>query len=194
VSLTAPAPRTFMSGIVVEKTPTGERPMPRARVVGLHVGGYGGTHVTTDDAGRFESLSKVPNMVVYARGDGPLAGFTSVPEDADEVKVVVSPAATVKGRVVDTEGKPQARIWVHVQLDFGPLGSQSAHYRLRALTDNEGRFTFAGYPVGTEGEVAALHMKDGRPTGARTVVSFQVPILEPVELTDLIVPPSEPAK
>jgi hypothetical protein len=37
-------------------------------------------------------------------------------------------------------------------------------------------------------------MEDGRRTGARTVVPFRVPTLEPIELTDLIVPPSGPAK
>ena len=141
---------------------------------------------------KFRTVSGAPGMVLYARGDGPdsvkLAGFTPVADSASEVKLVVAPAAKVTGRVVESSGKPQANRRVMVQLDFGSDPSKSAHYQMGVYTNEQGRFVFPYFPVGTQGEFAVSHETDGRPNGARTAVRFQVPTLETVELTDLIVP------
>jgi len=61
------------------------------------------------------------------------------------------------------------------------------------ITDEQGRFRYSGAPVGSEGELSVLHRADNF-LGARTAISFKVLDLNPVEVPDLVVPPSEPAK
>jgi beta-lactamase regulating signal transducer with metallopeptidase domain len=185
----------LVSGIVVAQTPAGERPAPGLRILGLTVGQYNGiSRIRSDDAGRFQARRvSGEKMVLYAWGTPPalpgLAGFTEVPEDAQEVKIVLRPTVVVRSRVIDAAGKPQPNKSVRIQISFGPEMARSAHFVLFARTDAEGRFRY-GYPPGTRGEFSFDHEKDGKPTGARTAVSFEVPILEPVEVTDLIVPTS----
>jgi hypothetical protein len=58
----------------------------------------------------------------------------------------------------------------------------------------QGRFTYPDVPAGTAGEISAYHEKDGRATGARTVVPFKVDEPDQVEVLDVLVPPSGPAK
>jgi hypothetical protein len=110
-----------------------------------------------------------------------------IADNAANFRVVISRAAKVNGRVVDANGSPLARQSAMVQLDFGSDPSRSAHYRMMVHTDEQGRFS-QSFPVGIWGELSVAHMKRGNPTGARTVVAFQVPVAETIELTDLIVP------
>jgi hypothetical protein len=62
-------------------------------------------------------------------------------------------------------------------------------YCVVVRTDEHGRFTFQGVPAESRGEVFANHERDGRATGARTVVLFQVDEPEQVAIQDLVVPP-----
>lgn len=103
---------------------------------------------------------------------------------------VVARAATVSGRVIDGNGKPQTGKRVGVQLHSGPIHSSSAHLVLVVLTDEQGKFRYEGAPVGSEGEFSMTHMKDGRGTGARTVIEFGVHDANPIEVPDLVVPPA----
>jgi beta-lactamase regulating signal transducer with metallopeptidase domain len=191
LSVKGPMRPDFVTGVVLEQTPAGERPIPGARVFRLTIGQYGGTVSRADEAGRFRA-GRVREMVLYSQGEspdgGPVAGFTPVADDVADVKLVVAPAVKVTGRVVDPRGNPVPNHRVGVLLDFGSSPSRSAHFQMGTFSNEKGQFRF-NYPVGTEGEFAVAHEKNGQLTGARTVVSFQVPTLEPVEVTDLIVPP-----
>jgi hypothetical protein len=111
------------------------------------------------------------------------------------VTLVIARAAEIRGQLVDTDGRPQARRQVGIHMEFvrRPDGSRPSaappRYRQFVRTDEQGSFTFRGVPTASRGEVFANHERDGRATGARTVVSFQVDEPEQVEIKDLIVPP-----
>ena len=113
LTLKVSPPETIFKGVVVEKTPTGERPVAKARIMAWPLG----TSVAADEQGRFELKRKPGAIVLYAYSDDQgLAGFTAVSADADNGKFLISKAASVTGRMIDTEGKPQARHRVGVRL------------------------------------------------------------------------------
>ena len=91
--------------------------------------------------------------------------------------MVVSRATRLTGRVVDAGGKPQARRPVGVSLDTGPEFATSGHLGLRVRADDQGRFTFPGVPVGSQGEVSVFHGKEPTSTTPRTVVKWECPTL-----------------
>ena len=102
----ARAPETYIKGVVVEKTPTGDRPVAGALTFRWPV--YGAHK--TDQEGRFmvEQTPGETTLYAYSPGKG-LAGFATVAAGAENARVVVSPTGTVKGRVVDSSGKPRAK-------------------------------------------------------------------------------------
>ena len=92
---------------MVEKTATGERPVAGALAFRWPVRG---SH-RTDEEGKFLVERESGETIVYAYcPDKALAGFSRLlPANADNVKVVLSPTATVTGRVIDSNGKPRAK-------------------------------------------------------------------------------------
>ncbi len=191
------APETYIKGVVVEKTPTGDRPVAGALTFRWPV--YGAHK--TDQEGRFmvEQTPGETTLYAYSPGKG-LAGFATVAASAENARVVVSPTGTVKGRVVDSSGKPRAKQRLRVQVARGAYAS-SPHFAVSAVvTDEEGRFTYRDAPVGSTGEFEAFHepvirTSDGFDSrGPRTVVSFQVRDVDPIEVPDLVVPADKPAK
>ncbi len=68
------------------------------------------------------------------------------------------------------------------------------------MTDDQGRFTYRDAPVGSSGEIAAYHQRDIPPLltslarGPRSVVTFEVRDLDPIQVPDLIVPAAKVAK
>jgi len=194
VTLKVSPPETIFTGIVVEKTATGERPVPKAQIIAWPLGSSGGTR--TDDQGRFEFMRKPGEMVLYAYStEQRLGGFASVPANADNGKIIISRAASVSCRVIDTSGKPQARHRVVIEVATSPLIT-SARFQIIVTCDEQGSFTFKGAPAGSNGELSASHGKDanGRLTRARTVIPFDVPDLDLVEVPDLVVPSQRPAR
>ena len=189
------AAETYLSGVVVEKTKAGERPIAEATVFKCGVASSGSPSLT-DAAGRFRMLRTPGEHVLYAHGDNGLAGFSPLPEKAGEVKVVISPATTVSGRVVDSSGKPLPRHFVKVTLAGDEqLFLKSMYFGFGIRTDEQGRFAVKGAPVGSEGELSVAHHVTGPgPTTPRTVVSFNVPDLEPVKVPDLVIPDGPPSK
>jgi hypothetical protein len=183
---------------VVERTRAVERPVPRARVTLFFAPGGSLSPETTDDQGRVGlRVGNGIDAFLYARDDsGTLSGFARVPAAAPEVTLIIARAAEIRGQLVDTDGKPQARRQVGIHMEFvrQPDGSRPSaappRYQEVTRTDEQGRFTFRGVPAESLGEVFANHERDGRATRARTVVLFQVDEPEPVEIKGLVVPPS----
>ena len=132
-------------------------------------------------------------LFAYSEEKG-LASFTAVPADRDNATVIVSKAATITGRVIDTDGKPRARNRVGIRLS--PIDDYSTRFGVSFLCDEQGRFTFKGAPARSQGEVSAPHDRDGRgrTTRARTVMPFEVTDVDTVEIPDLIVPVEKPAR
>ena len=189
---------TYFTGVVVEKTATGERPIPRASVCRFPVRAL----YKTDEQGRFQMEQTGSDTLLYAfYPDHSLAGFATISAGADTVKLVLSRTATITGRVIDSNGQPWARQRVRVELAHGNYEFAPAHFAVSAvMTDDQGRFTYQDAPVGSSGEISAYHRKDNPPLltsqarGPRSVVSFEVRDLDPIQMPDLVVPAVKAAK
>ena len=178
-------PETAFKGVVIVSTPTGERGVAKARVVVSPLG----SGTTADDQGRFEIRRKPGPIVFFAYSEEQgLGGFTVVSADAASSRLVISKGASVTGRIVDTDGKPQAMHRVGIRLS--PRQDYVTRFGIAFRCDQEGRFTFKCAPIESEGELSAPHLKDssGRATFARTVMPFEVDGPETVEVPDLVVP------
>ena len=176
---------TTFRGVVVENTPTGERRVAKARIVVSPLG----PRATADNEGRFEIRRKPGPIVFFAYSeDQGLGGFTVVSADSASSKLVISKAASLSGRIVDTDGKPQAKHRVGMRMR--PRQDYMSQFLIVFQCDQEGRFAFKWAPIASEGELSAPHLKDssGRATYARTVMPFEVDGPETVEVPDLVVP------
>ena len=176
---------TTFKGVVIEKTATGERPIAKARVIISPLG----PSTTADDQGRFEIRRKPGPVVIFAYSqEQGVGGFAVVSADEANAKLVISKGAKITGRIIDTDGKPQAKRRVGIRLS--PQNDSTTRFGFNFMCDDQGRFTFACAPPASEGELSAPHMKDtrGRLTRARTVMPFDVDGLETVEVPDLVVP------
>lgn len=148
-----------------------------------------GPSTTADDQGRFEVRRKPGPIVVFAYSqEQGLGGFTAVSAEQANAKLVISKGAKITGRIIDTDGKPQAKHRVGMRLS--PQNDSVTRFGVTFMCDDQGRFTFPCVPPASEGELSAPHMKDarGRLTRARTVMPFDVDGLETVEVPDLVVP------
>ncbi len=78
-------------------------------------------HGYADDQGRFELPRMTGKVVVYARSPaGDLAVCTVIAGDDDQdINLLVRPAATARGRVVDENGKPWAAVNVYCVVEVG---------------------------------------------------------------------------
>ena len=192
--LSGSARETFFSGIAIEKTTAGERPIAKVRVVKCGIGSSGGESLS-DVEGRFRMVRTPGECVLYAMAENGMAGFVPLSEKADEVKVVVSQSTSISGRVTDSDGKPMPGERVGVSLASGRSSFlKSISFATTSRTDENGRYMVTGAPVGSEGELSVFHQKVGSSTGPRTAVRFRVFDLAPVEVPDLVVPPVRPAK
>ena len=191
VALQASTDERLFSGVAVEKTENGERPVAKAKVMGTLLGPS--LDARTDDQGQFEFMRRPGDIHVYAySAEKGLAAFATVSSDADSGKIVISKAASVSGRVVDADGRPQRRhrVTVMVRLTADPLDLGIDRVDINLVCDDQGGFNFRGAPAGCEGEVSASHDEDAgfRGSRARSVLAFDVAELAPVELPDLVIP------
>ncbi len=109
--------------------------------------------------------------------------------------MVISPATTVSGRVVDSHGKPLPRQLVLVKLaGERQLFVKWMYFGFGIRADEQGKFVVKGAPVGSQGELSVSHHPGPGPTTPRTVVSFEVPDLDPVQVPDLVIPDGQPPK
>ncbi len=188
LALKGPARETYLSGVVIEKTPTGDRPVPRTTVSGLRAG-FPGRYSIADDQGRFQLLRTPGELYLYAANyEHSLAGLTSVPAGAGNVTLVVSKPPVITGRVIDSHGTPQAARLLGVRIATRPDLVRAGSLELRPMTDEQGRYNVSAAPVGAHIEVSVSHQEKYNPTTPLTVVRFEVLDSEPFVIPDLIVP------
>jgi len=196
LALKGPARETYFSGVIIEKTPTGDRPVARATVHRLRAG-FDGTYNSSraDDEGRFRMLRTPGEWILYATSpERSLAGLMPPPAEVDNVRFVISKAPRLTGRVIDANGTPQAARNVGVRIDSGPDFARAGHLGFGIRTDDQGRFTVTTAPVGSQGELSVFHQKNVTWSTPRTVVRFAVSDTDPVEIPDLVVPVEKPTK
>ncbi len=179
-----------LAGLAIEVAPAGDRPIAGAIVEASPVGGnWYRKRAFADDAGRFRlAVEGDKDLVVYIHDrDGTLAGFTVVAADAVEVRATATPAARLRGRVVDARGRPRADWRVQLQLASGPNYQESGHFVTHMATDADGRYDFGGVPVGAEADVSVSHHDDRSLGGGAEVQRFVVRAPGPLDLPDLVV-------
>jgi beta-lactamase regulating signal transducer with metallopeptidase domain len=187
----------FISGVVIERTPTGDRPVAGALAFRWPVRG---AH-RTDTEGRFMVEQTPGETTLYAYSPGKkLAGFAIVPAGAESARVLVSRTGTVSGRVVTSDGKPRAKQRLRVLVARYGDASSPRFAVWAIVTDDQGRFTLEDAPVGSMGEIEAFHettqpMSPGFASrGARTVLPFEVHDVDPIQLPDIVLPAEARAK
>ena len=144
--------------------------------------------VFADGEGRFELPRPYRRVLVYARdGSGKLAGFVMVGENNDaELTIVVQPAAIGRGQVVDGAGVPYDHVRVRYSVWPNGLvvdGFEGATQWI--VTDEQGRFTAGGLPVGTRCDVGAT--RGGGRSRKKDIVEIKDP--RPIDFGDVIMHP-----
>lgn len=76
-------------------------------------------------------------------------------KSAEEQVIVVGPGASVRGRVVDAEGKPGAGVSVRLAPKANQLGLQTPVWIIEGSTGERGEFELRGVPAGVEVLVSA---------------------------------------
>jgi len=140
------------------------RPLEGVR---LRVCPMGGSQDPTSDAeGKFEVLydpggwggRETPIMYLVGRYEaGNLAAAVEIEEDAKEVDIILKPAVTFTGRVVDPDGKGIANAQITVMLRVSSWGSSIG--RNRITTDEQGKFEIKAIP--TEHKYALYVIAEG---------------------------------
>ena len=150
---------TYFSGVVLEKTPTGDRPVARAAVRTLRAGLNNSSSPSTADAqGRFRMLRVPGEQALYGVSPDHSRGLMPLAADADSVRLVMSKAAPmITGRVVDSNGMPQAGRSLMFKINSGPDVAHSGHQDFGTGTDDQGRFKVSGAPLGAYVEVSVLY-------------------------------------
>ncbi len=141
---------------------------------------------SADDRGRFAMPRFTGKVILYARSPaGDFAGYAVIDGDDDpDIALIARPAATARGRVVDENGKPWASLDVYAVVEVGlpAIGRDRAPGAGQmVLTDDDGRFTAAGLPVGTTCRFWSYAPGTNREASHRALVKdtrpFEVPPL-----------------
>jgi beta-lactamase regulating signal transducer with metallopeptidase domain/protocatechuate 3,4-dioxygenase beta subunit len=181
-------PRGRITGEVVARV-VGGKPVAGAVVRGESMGspGHAGIEVVADGSGRFETERWRDRMWVYARNpEGTLATIMAIGEDDDTVKLVLTEAGKVKGRLVDKNGKPLPAVRILCGLHIGPKGNPHARSDLYTETDEGGRFTVPGVVLGARYTVIGFTGK-----GSVTLREQVLERAETVDLGELVFDPPE---
>jgi beta-lactamase regulating signal transducer with metallopeptidase domain len=152
-----------LKGVVLAETVDG-KPVAGAilRAMAVRSNGSGMYKGAADETGRFELRRPPVKTLLYARNpEGTLAAIATIGEDEETVKVVLSSAGKILGRVLDKSGKPEKG----VPILYGPrLGPQDKPFNtyVNTQTDDAGRFTLLGVVPGSECSISVLDGKSDR--------------------------------
>ena len=155
LALPGPVRDTYFSGVVLEKTPTGDRPVAGAAVRRLRAGLQQLNPSIADHEGRFRMLRAPGEQSLYGVSpDRSLAGLMPLPAEADNVRFVIARAPRISGRVIDSNGTPQPARSLIFRIDSSPNVARSGHQVFGTGTDDQGLFKVSAAPVGSYVEVS----------------------------------------
>jgi hypothetical protein len=141
----------LLKGTVLAETADG-KPVGGAILIAMaaRFDGSGPYEGAADEKGRFEMGRPLVKSLLYARNpEGTLAAVVAVGEDDEKVKVVLSPAGKLVGRVLDKTGKPEKGASVLYGPRIGPP-EQPFNTYISTQTDDAGRFTLIGVVPGAD--------------------------------------------
>jgi hypothetical protein len=159
--------------------------------------------VTSDADGTFK-MRRVEgdSLLICSTADGLLSSIVKIPATAKEVSIPLAPAATVRGRVVDSQTKKPI---VGQQIDTSIRTDELMSTSLTpyAITDARGEFVLLGLPPGWPISVRLLSTPRSTPVGGAPFGSMRWTMLKTVtppksqvlDLGDVIarqLPPSTP--
>jgi hypothetical protein len=190
----APPQRLKLEGrVVLERDPT--KPvsaatvkgyMPRAGARHLFISG---TPFTGED-GKFFLTRDAGDGIVEARThDGKLAGTSTFKGEQKAVVIRVGPTVTVKGRVLDSDGKPMPKFeiqWSRIVERFMSGGTFSG----RETTNEKGEFEIRGLIPGQEYTIlgAIKQRDDEQPQSYRRLIEFNPSVPGVFDAGDLKMP------
>jgi len=151
-------PFRTITGIVVEKTPAGDRPVPNAQIQSIGVGQLSGALTRTDSSGRFTMRVPPGEWFLLARSvEPPVCGLKRFTVGAEPVTITVSKGAELRGRVIDSKGEGLARQRFFGSIDTVEKDVSTAALLFRVYCDEQGRFTYPQLPPGSSGELFVSH-------------------------------------
>jgi hypothetical protein len=133
------------------------RPVAGAIIEGRAYGtgsGRSDFQALADAHGRFTvERDRGPTIILARSPNDEMAGFAFIPADGDQAVISLGPAATIRGRMTYPDARPfaETRIYCRIVLEpparvvDGGLPPAIVRY---IQTDSDGRFQFAGVPVG----------------------------------------------
>jgi protocatechuate 3,4-dioxygenase beta subunit len=150
------------------------RPVPNALVLAPTEGMPTGYEISEAQArsnreGVFE-MRLVPGLRYRFRAEKEGYGCNEQPEihvtaeGAPEVRVVLSGAIVIRGRVVDPGGRPIAGVSVTTQRIFEKSGTHIERHRAVPVTDEQGRFEMTDLPAGGKFRIVAKNEGYGQDT------------------------------
>ncbi len=173
-------PRGTLSGMVVDRA---GQPVGDAEVFGESIAavGHAGFKTVTDANGEFRSERWNDDQIVVAtQTEFSLAGMQPVGAADQTMRIVVSPAASVVGKVVDAEQKPLAGCYVMLEISTHGVGR---HPSRRMTTDKEGRYEFKAIPIGESHRIRVI--TEANPQAAQTK-TFDAMVAERIELETIL--------
>jgi hypothetical protein len=144
----------------------------------------------TDAEGKFFVTRDVGEGLLEARtGDGKLAGTATFTERQKSIIIRVGPSVTIKGRVVDSDGKPKAKyevMWSRITDRFSSGGVFSG----RETTNDKGEFEILGLIPNQEYHLMGVLKRDdgNQPQSYRRLVELKPALPGVLDAGDLKAP------
>ncbi|WP_419189434.1 carboxypeptidase regulatory-like domain-containing protein [Stieleria marina] len=139
-------PRGILRGMI---TDSDGNSVADALVIGesTNARGHAGFSTRTDATGLFKSERWNDDMGLFAMAEKRgLVGYTRVSLDQKRADLVLVPAASVVGTVVDAQNQPIENAWVSLS-SRPPRGEIGPSANRQMRTDDKGQFQFKGLPI-----------------------------------------------
>lgn len=122
-----------------------------------------GFRATSDNGGFVRGQRANDRLLLWATdASSELAAWHDLQQNMVSFQVVLTPAVSVKGNLVDAQGSPRAN--QELRIIFQPLRHEGTHdwirsFSIEVVSDSEGRFQVPGIPVGSRIEISSESMR-----------------------------------
>ncbi len=151
----------------------------------------GDKEVTTDANGKATTRRRARPLAYRAQSaDGKLLGITTVKADQKEATLVLKPAASAKGRLVDEKsGKPLAKQTARYGVRVFPRDISQSGYTLEfggtATTDDDGRFELKDLAAGAAYDISVMEASESGLFRVASTTSKGIFVFQSGETKDL---------